>query len=581
MTTVQLKPLQIASDVRPASRGRTSGVTSLETTVRPDGSADLVLRITMIALIDCGAASSDAKRLSEIALGHIRSEFSKTDSPVEDRLKNAIKRANGVVYNQFSGDRGASVIIAAFSETQSGQVLVRLAHNGNCRAYFWAANLQPAGSSARFQLNTPTPPPEPKLHALTKDHTWGQQNVDRNYLLPEEKEKYPHWDEPLQYLGAGEQIDPDLTLIAPLMRESNQDSINLKRGDRVLLCTVALSKETLELTLQQSTDQASDKLVKKIVQQASPRETDGAVVLITHQQPRPSVDWPIFLQKTLYSAFRVVSWLVMLGVIGFLLLTLWLNIGHIRELLEGILVGQAPTGVPPAQAITVTLPSTMTPIPTQTPKPTKTIATPVNKPPTLPPTINPVTSTPSPIPTVAPILTLVTPKPIPPTPKPTATTLPTPAPENLSTAGEVATATLTATLTSLQATAPVSSSVPLRLSNLKAQHLSNNIWKFTWSANQPLKAGEEFEVILWTKDPNTDGFGIAQATQNTAIGPFDLESIDETTPLEPNISYHWAVRLLPAQTLFSGVEPIQFSRDVKPEPTKKPPPPQTTTGGTK
>jgi PPM family protein phosphatase len=98
-------------------------------------------------------------------------------------------------------------------------VSASIAHIGDSRAYFYAA------AAAR-------------LSQLTKDHSVGQELVDRGAMTPHELQKFPMRGVLTRALG----VEPDISV--------DTMSINLAEGDAILLCSDGLS-DMLTLTQMQ------------------------------------------------------------------------------------------------------------------------------------------------------------------------------------------------------------------------------------------------------------------------------------------------------------------------------------------
>jgi PPM family protein phosphatase len=102
---------------------------------------------------------------------------------------------------------------------QSMPVSASIAHIGDSRAYFYAA------AAAR-------------LSQLTKDHSVGQELVDRGAMTPHELLKFPMRGVLTRALG----VEPDISV--------DTMSINLAEGDAILLCSDGLSDMLTLLDLQ-------------------------------------------------------------------------------------------------------------------------------------------------------------------------------------------------------------------------------------------------------------------------------------------------------------------------------------------
>lgn len=166
---------------------------------------------------------------SEMAVMHLKEAFTgfdpKTADPV-DFLKNAIIQANKRIYDTAQSDAGKSGMGTTLVAALAIDDHLHIGWVGDSRAYL-------------FRNGT--------LRSLTKDHSFVQQLVDAGKITPEEAFYHPQGNIILQSLG-GEpgKVKPDVT------------SLQLKAGDRVLLCTDGLHGMLQDAVIQDILTQYSD-----------------------------------------------------------------------------------------------------------------------------------------------------------------------------------------------------------------------------------------------------------------------------------------------------------------------------------
>lgn len=149
---------------------------------------------------------------AEMTIGHLREDIGNAhaDSPVEDTLISAIKRASKVIYDR---SHSADLATAQMGSTAvvlliSGQV-TRVAHVGDSRAYLFRGG---------------------SLFRLTTDHTRVQKMVEEGILQKEEAEIHPESHILERAIGIREEVAVDIS-----------DEMIIVDGDAFLLCSDGLS----------------------------------------------------------------------------------------------------------------------------------------------------------------------------------------------------------------------------------------------------------------------------------------------------------------------------------------------------
>ncbi|MCX8148079.1 Stp1/IreP family PP2C-type Ser/Thr phosphatase [Thermaurantimonas aggregans] len=172
---------------------------------------DIKESVALWVVADGMGGANAGEVASELAVMHMKKAFSGFDSKKTDPsdfLKNAVEEANKKIYEAAQSDTGKSgmgtTLVAALALGDQ----LHIAWVGDSRAYL-------------FRNGT--------LRPITKDHSFVQQLVDAGKITPEEAFYHPQGNIILQSLG-GEpgKVKPDLT------------SLQMKAGDRVLLCTDGL-----------------------------------------------------------------------------------------------------------------------------------------------------------------------------------------------------------------------------------------------------------------------------------------------------------------------------------------------------
>lgn len=168
---------------------------------------------------------------SDLAVQTIRRLFERH----EGSLIEQVERANRAVFERSQSDRAVSgmgtTLTAVVVDDRGG---ARLAHVGDSRAYLLR---------------------DGELDLLTRDHTLVQRMVDEGELTAEEAEDHPHRHILTRVLGGEGSVSVD------------EGVLELRQGDRLLLCTDGLTgmvrDDEIRSLLQQTSDpqEAAERLV--------------------------------------------------------------------------------------------------------------------------------------------------------------------------------------------------------------------------------------------------------------------------------------------------------------------------------
>ncbi len=315
MTTLQRKRLEIA--VTPEKNRH---VNWFETTIFVGAQEQ---RVTVALLVD--PLQPKGWTMVDEVIRRLRRECQKqSTATMALRLQSALERANELVYRDSRALGGISVVMAAFTESDSQVVTVELAHCGNCRAYFLAGDLNEGNVDRRYRL----PSNRNRLVELTNVQRWGEQNVARGLLTEAQKAQYPQWDLPLAYLGAGAQVQAVPALNIPVARKAdNAGTFYLQEKDQLVLVTNGLAQPNLQLKVSQAQPNTAAKLAKTIAQPATQRATsEGAAIAIQSRQ-HTDIDWYMVAYHSLIGSLRTFRWLIVLGLLAAILYTSWQWIG--------------------------------------------------------------------------------------------------------------------------------------------------------------------------------------------------------------------------------------------------------------
>jgi len=160
---------------------------------------------------------------------------SMSEGSIENMLLSAITTANVTVYDRaisddFLSGMGTTIVCAVIKNS-----VASIAHVGDSRAYL----IQ-----------------DGRLRLLTKDHSLVQEMLDNGQITEEEFEHHPVKNIITRALGVSEQVEIEF------------DSVELKKGDVLFLCTDGLSgsvskDEMLEIYQAYPFDQFTAKLIER------------------------------------------------------------------------------------------------------------------------------------------------------------------------------------------------------------------------------------------------------------------------------------------------------------------------------
>jgi len=168
----------------------------------PDGS-----RLVIVA--DGMGGFEAGEVASQVAVESAQRTWTAGRGGLRERLRSAVKEANDAVIRAATqeghlGNMGTTLVLLGL---QQGEVVV--AHSGDSRAYVLRAR---------------------QLTQMTRDHTEGQEMVERGELAPQDLESHELGHCLTRCLGIDYEIEPDLT---PPMQ--------LQQGDTFLLCSDGLT----------------------------------------------------------------------------------------------------------------------------------------------------------------------------------------------------------------------------------------------------------------------------------------------------------------------------------------------------
>ncbi len=190
-----------------------------------------------------------------------------------------VERANQLILSEAHGESqgmGTTLTVAA---VQGG--LLHLAHVGDSRAYLLRKGV---------------------LRQLTQEHSWVGEEMRAGRITPEEDESHPRRNLLTRALGAEESVVVDI------------DSLKLKDGDRLLLCSDGLhgvvSDDDIQATMNDKNEPqaACDVLVSLANERGGPDNVTVVIVrfdgindpsnattlpLVLPRSPRPTRGWPI------------------------------------------------------------------------------------------------------------------------------------------------------------------------------------------------------------------------------------------------------------------------------------------------
>lgn len=130
---------------------------------------------------------------SDMAVHYVARELESlrglTDEQVADRMRGAIRTANGAIFQRTLTEhdkRGMGTTVTALTLYESRFLIGQV---GDSRAYLLRDN---------------------KLSQLTKDHSYVQEQVDAGYLTPEQARTHPYSNVITRCVGANSDVMPDI-----------------------------------------------------------------------------------------------------------------------------------------------------------------------------------------------------------------------------------------------------------------------------------------------------------------------------------------------------------------------------------
>lgn len=130
---------------------------------------------------------------SEMAVRYVARELDSlrgmTDKQIQDRMTNAIRTANGAIFQRTLTEhdkRGMGTTVTALTLYENRFLIGQV---GDSRAYLLR---------------------DSKLTQVTKDHSYVQEQVDAGYLTPEQARTHPYSNVITRCVGANSDVSPDL-----------------------------------------------------------------------------------------------------------------------------------------------------------------------------------------------------------------------------------------------------------------------------------------------------------------------------------------------------------------------------------
>ena len=154
------------------------------------------------------------------------------------RLADQVREANRVVFDRSSSDRNLAGMGTTLTAVIAGSDEVRLVHVGDSRAYLVR---------------------DGELRLLTEDHTLVQRMVSEGRISPQEAEVHPQKSILTRALGVEDSVDVD------------EASVEVRPGDRLLLCTDGLTGMMREASILEILEGAADpqQAAEKLVEAAN------------------------------------------------------------------------------------------------------------------------------------------------------------------------------------------------------------------------------------------------------------------------------------------------------------------------
>ncbi len=175
---------------------------------------------------ECGEVASQmaVDTISKVAKQRLEQSHTKSIETLENVLDEAFQAANNTIKahsEQMGNDMGTTLTAATIYRDE----LALVANVGDSRAYLMR---------------------EQVLHQITRDHSLVARMVEQNRLTPEEARNHPHSNILLRTVGTERNVEIDIF------------SVELEKGDRLILCTDGLwgeiQDEDIEAILNQYAD---------------------------------------------------------------------------------------------------------------------------------------------------------------------------------------------------------------------------------------------------------------------------------------------------------------------------------------
>jgi len=538
--------------------------------------------VQFLAVADGVTSTHGGERASDIAVRVLQQTLQTptqtagraAPKSLRDRLADAIHRANQEILETARKDpdlKGMSTTLVV-AAVDGDQLIVM--HVGDSRAYLIRNG---------------------KAHQLTRDHTWVQDALEEGRITREQAANHPNRHVILRYLGDARGISIDQGILDPdkpavdidetevgrqQQARANDTTLTLRPGDALLLCSDGLYGRITDGEMAAAvTKFAPEKAVKSMIDEAVKRdEPDNiTIVLWTTASAAPVAGVATTSRRPALLLAAAGALLVLLAAFIFMrpgaapeqVAVSTESAGQVTA--AGVVttteVATAiPTEAPPTETSTTTEIPTATPEATPVPTETPALATPADNAngnlvnveqasqvsDTMPltetisnslttgiadvvgtlegpsnPTSTAANPTRTPIPTSTPMMTS-TPRPTTtPTPTPTRS-LPTP-----STVSGVATAAAPAV-----ADSAVGGPTSAQIIQPGDNHSSNVATLFKWVADAPLAPGQEFEIVFWKA--NGESEVQARGILHSSIA---TETMQPVNTLSPD-AYKWALVLV-------------------------------------
>ena len=152
-----------------------------------------------------------------IVTDEIHSVRSLTDEQVAERMRGAIRTANGAIFQRTLTEhdkRGMGTTVTALTLFENRFLIGQV---GDSRAYLLRDN---------------------RLSQLTKDHSYVQEQVDAGYLTPEQARTHPYSNVITRCVGANSDVIPDIYVgsVPPILQHAQQGKakcVLLTSADRI------------------------------------------------------------------------------------------------------------------------------------------------------------------------------------------------------------------------------------------------------------------------------------------------------------------------------------------------------------